>query len=101
MEPKTGPAVPVAEVREEPARVVDSTAFSRPRRLARLLKYLVEHTLQGETGNLKETVLGIEVFDRGADFDPRTDPIVRIDARRLRARLAQYYSDEGASNPVI
>lgn len=114
MEPKTGPGAPFnqvphrnasnvrqEEVREELARILGSMAFSRPRRLARLLKYLVEHTLQGKTENLKEMVLGIEVFDRGADFDPRTDPIVRIDARRLRARLGQYYSDEGASDPVI
>jgi adenylate cyclase len=101
MEPKTGSAVPLSEVQEELARILASSAFSRPRRLARLLKYLVEHTLQGETEQLKETVLGVEVFDRGTDFDPRTDPIVRIDARRLRARLAQYYSDEGASDPVI
>src|SRR6266849_2469424 len=101
MAPKTGPALPSAEIQEELGKVLASSAFSRPRRLARLLKHLVEHTLRGEEDHLKETVLGIEVFDRGQDFDPRTDPIVRIDARRLRARLAQYYSDEGAENPVL
>ncbi len=101
MAPKNGPALPPMEIEEELVRVLASSAFARPRRLARLLKHLVEHTLRGEEEHLKETVLGIEVFDRGQDFDPRTDPIVRIDARRLRARLSQYYSDEGAENPVL
>jgi len=81
--------------------VLASLAFSRPRRLSRLLKHLVEHTLRGKQDCLKETLLGIEVFDRGQDFDPKADPIVRIDARRLRARLTQYYADEGATDSVL
>jgi TolB-like protein/Tfp pilus assembly protein PilF len=97
----TGLAPASAEIQEEVGRVLASSAFARPRRLARLLKYMVEHKLRGEEEHLKETVLGIEVFDRGQDFDPRTDPIVRIDARRLRARLSQYYADEGVANPVV
>jgi tetratricopeptide (TPR) repeat protein len=46
-------------------------------------------------------VVGIEVFDRGADFDPRQDPIVRIDARRLRSRLAEYYDGEGRNDAIL
>ena len=101
MAPATGPALASAEILEELGRVLASSAFTRPRRLARLLKHLVECKLRGQDEHLKETVLGMEVFDRGPDFDPRTDPIVRIDARRLRARLAQYYADEGAVNPLV
>lgn len=101
MAPKTGQGLPPAEIEQELGRVLASSAFSRPRRLSRLLRHLVEHTLQGKEDCLKETLLGIEVFDRGRDFDPKADPIVRIDARRLRARLTQYYADEGATDPVL
>jgi TolB-like protein/Tfp pilus assembly protein PilF len=93
--------IPARQVEEELSAVLRSTAFARPHRLRRLLKYLVENTLAGATGALKETILGIEVFDRGPDFDPRADPIVRIDFRRLRARLDQYYGNEGAADPVL
>src|SRR5579863_4707644 len=101
MAPKAGQGLPPAEIEQELGRVLASSAFSRPRRLSRLLKHLVEHTLRGNEDCLKETLLGIEVFDRGRDFDPKLDPIVRIDARRLRARLAQYYSDEGTTDSVL
>src|SRR5437764_2223884 len=89
------------QVEEALARIWRSSAFARPYRLRRLLEHLVQCTLNGEMGRLKETLLGMEVFNRGRDFDPRIDPIVRIDARRLRARLEQYYADEGISDPVV
>src|SRR5258708_4056105 len=89
------------QVEQELSAVLESSAFSRPHRLRRLLKYVVEQTLRGEQDLLKETLLGMNVFDRGPNFDPRADPIVRIDARRLRARLEQYYSGEGAGDPVV
>ncbi len=101
MPPKAGQGLPPAEIEQELGRVLASSAFSRQRRLSRLLKHLVEHTLRGKEDCLKETLLGIEVFDRGRDFDPKVDPIVRIDARRLRARLTQYYADEGVTDPVL
>ena len=47
------------------------------------------------------SVLGREVFDRGTDYDPRLDPIVRVEARRLRQRLAEYYDGRGANDPVV
>ena len=56
---------------------------------------------QGRGDQLKEYVIGVQVFDKGASFDPRADPIVRVQARRLRARLARYYREEGAENPVV
>ncbi len=92
---------PAAQTVEEAlARVLKSSAFARADRLRRLLEHLVRRTLSNETDRLKETLLGMEVFDRGRDFDPRIDPIVRIDARRLRARLEQYYADEGSLDSV-
>ncbi len=58
--------------------------------LRRLLRFLVERTLEGRSHEVKEYAVGVDVFDRGADFDPRTDTIVRAEARRLRAKLAEY-----------
>lgn len=51
--------------------------------------------------HLKEYVLGVEVFDKDVSFDPRTDPIVRVQARRLRTRLARYYETEGRADPIL
>src|SRR5262249_5636982 len=59
----------------------------------------VEAALNGQTA-ISEYTIGIEVFERRRDFEPRTDPIVRVHTRRLRSRLAQYYAKEGAGDPV-
>jgi len=75
-------------------QVVASSAFSGARRQQRFLRYLVERTVAGDTSALKEYSLGIEVFERGAEFDPRLDPIVRVEASRLRNRLQKYYQSE-------
>lgn len=82
-------------------RIARSACFRKAKQLARFLEYTVEKVLEGSEDALKETVLGIEVFSRGQNFDPRSDPIVRIDARRLRKRLAEYYESEGAGDPVV
>jgi serine/threonine-protein kinase len=60
----------------------------------------VEETLAGRASGIKEQVLGLEVFDRGQDFNPRLDPIVRVQARNLRSRLAKYYEGPGAMDPI-
>ena len=77
-------------------QVVASEAFGKSDRAARFLRYLVETALRGEAPLLKENVLGVEVFDRPATWDPRLDPIVRQEAGRLRKRLAKYYENGGA-----
>ena len=75
--------------------VLASTSFSGARGQQRLLRYLVEHSLGADAAGVKEYSLGVEVFDRGPDFDPRLDPIVRVEASRLRARLHKYYEADG------
>jgi TolB-like protein/Flp pilus assembly protein TadD len=80
--------------------VVASEAFGRSERAARFLTYLVETALRGEAPLLKENVLGVEVFDRPASWDPRLDPIVRQEAGRLRKRLAKYYENGGAASEI-
>jgi serine/threonine-protein kinase len=93
-------AVLPAAVQAQLARILASEGFGKAPRLARFLDFAVKQALAGRGERLKEYVLGVEVFDRGEGFDPRTDPIVRVDARRLRERLEAYYAGEGAGDPV-
>jgi len=88
-------------VRAAVDRVAASRVFSDSQRMARFLRFAVEETLQGNGARLKEIVIGAEVFDRGADYDPRLDPIVRVEARRLRAKLLTYYEGEGKNDELI
>ena len=92
--------VPAGRVREQLARILASRAFARAERLRRFLRFTVEKTLDGEGDRLKEYLLGVEVFDRKASYDPRLEPIVRTEARRLRAKLRAYYQDEGHDDSV-
>jgi TolB-like protein len=61
----------------------------------------VEAALSGDSAQLKEYAIGVEVLRRGEDFDPRIDPIVRVQARKLRAKLAEYYAGEGRHSRVL
>ena len=89
------------EAMAELACVLDSVTFSKSPVLRRFLTFLVERTLQGRAGEVKEYVLGVDVFDRGSDFDPRTDTIVRAHARRLRAKLQEYYEGSGRADRTV
>jgi tetratricopeptide (TPR) repeat protein len=81
-------------------RLLDSPCFAGSSRQQRFLRHLVDGVRSGQTSGLKEGVLGIEVFGRPADrFDPKHDSIVRVEARRLRQRLARYYATEGVADP--
>src|SRR6266567_2267178 len=87
-------------VRGELERILASKGFVSATRLRRFLTYVVEQRLAGRIDGIKELVLGIEVFDRPSDFDPRTDTIVRVEAGKLRKRLQEYYDTEGATSVV-
>lgn len=82
-------------------RVLDSPSFAQAPILSRLLRYLIEHSAAEDGRALKEYVLGVDVFDRGGDFDPRVDTIVRTNVRRLRSKLEDYYRGEGRNDPVL
>ncbi len=69
--------------------------------LCRLLRYLAEHSLQNPGVPVKEYQIATEVFGRPADFDPHLDSAIRVQAGRLRVKLAEYYSSEGESDPVL
>ncbi len=77
------------------ARILSSAIFENSERLSRFLRYCVECAIEGQTQQLKEYALAIAVFDKPESFDPRFDPIVRVEAGRLRARLRQYYDTIG------
>ncbi|MCC6860768.1 MAG: hypothetical protein IT158_19530 [Bryobacterales bacterium] len=88
-------------VRAELERILASPGLSQSESLARLLRHVVTETLAGRAGRIKEYTLGVEVFQRGAGFDPKIDTIVRSQARRLRAKLADYYVREGAGSEIV
>ena len=88
------------EVRAHLARILGSSGFVKADRLCRFLRFTVEAKLNGEGDQIKEYVLGREVFDRNGDYDPRVDSIVRVEARRLRTRLEEYYSGAGQTETV-
>jgi adenylate cyclase len=89
------------EVRAALERVLAADTFANAGRLSRLLRYLVERTLNGDADQLKEYVVGVDVFDRSGSYDPRLDSIVRVEARRLRAKLQEYYQTQGAADALI
>ena len=93
-------AIPPAQIRAELDKILASPGFAGAGRLGPFLRYVVDQTLAGEGAGLKEAVLGVEVFQRQADYDPRIDPIVRVEARRLRSRLAEYYDGPGSGDAV-
>jgi TolB-like protein len=88
-------------VRAQLDRILASPGFANADRLSRFLRFVVERTLEGEGDQLKEYRLGTEVFDRPADYDPRLDSIVRVEARRLRSKLAEYYEGPGRTDPIL
>jgi TolB-like protein/tetratricopeptide (TPR) repeat protein len=92
---------PAEAVRKQLERILASRGFARNERLSRFLRVVVERHLEGRDGDLKESVIGIEVFGRKPGFDPKQDSTVRSEAGRLRARLAEYYAGEGSEDAVI
>jgi len=88
-------------IRHQLKRLLASPVFTSSARLRRFLEFVVEKTLAGEGDRLKEYVIGVEVFDRDAQYDPRVDSIVRVEAARLRTKLAEYYHGEGRDDAVV
>lgn len=87
-------------VRAQVARIGASQGFAGSERLRRFLTFTVDAVLDGRGGDLKEYIIGVEVFDRGDSYDPRLEPIVRVEARRLRSKLRAYYEAEGRDDSI-
>lgn len=87
-------------VREQLDRILKSGPFLQSRRRQRFLEFIVNETLAGRGERLKGYNVALEVFDRSEGFDPNVDPVVRMEAGRLRDRLREYYEGEGRSDPI-
>ncbi len=93
--------IPADLIHEQVDKILNSPGFAQSQRLIRFLRFIVEQYLKNEADQLKEYRLGVSVFDRDSSYDPRTDPIVRVEASRLRAKLREYYDSEGRDDPVV
>lgn len=89
-----------SQERAELESILQSGIFARAPNLASFLKYVCERYFEGEAENVKEYCIAVEALNRQSDFDPKQDSIVRVEAHRLRKRLAEYYEGVGAANPI-
>ena len=96
--PEVAPSA--AQVRAALEELLGWPGISRSPQLSELLRYVVERTLAGDEGAIKAYSIAVDVFGRPATFDPQSDPIVRVQARRLRTLLEQYY-DTGKSDSTV
>lgn len=92
--------VSAADVRSELSRAIASPEFANSERMRRFLTFVIERSLADDPDSLKEYTIGLEVFDRPSEYDPRIDSIVRVEARRLRRKLRQYYEKAPDDGPV-
>jgi TolB-like protein/Flp pilus assembly protein TadD len=100
--PESSPTYPVPErVICQMEAILASETFVNAPQLRKFLRYMVERTLQGDTDGLKEYQVGLEVFARNGTYDTRIDPVVRVEARRLRSKLAEYYADQGCNDEIV
>jgi TolB-like protein len=90
----------VVAIRAQLVRITTSGPFKQSPRRQRFLEYLVSAALEGRIERLKGYTIGVEIFDRPPSFDPMTDPVVRVEAARLRDKLREYYEREGQADPV-
>ena len=88
-------------VREHLERVLLSTSFARSERVSKLLRFLVERVLEDKQHDLKESIIGVEVFGRAPDYNPKVDSTVRTEASRLRTRLRRYYAADGSRDEIV
>ena len=87
-------------IREQLVRILNSGPFHQSQRRQRFLEYLVNETLAGRGERLKAYNVALEVFERPETFDPATDPLVRIEAARLREKLREYYGTDGQDDAI-
>lgn len=102
MLPTVNQAAEAAQERvQQIQRLLASRALQGAESLRRLLQYLSQRSLEGRAAPVKEYQIAIEAFGRSAEFDPQTDATVRVQMRRLRSKLSEYYGSEGIHDPVI
>jgi serine/threonine-protein kinase len=92
--------MPEQSIQQQLNRILARKTFDQVDRLKRFVNFTVVEGMAGRGGELKEYVIGVQVFDKEPSFDPRTDPIVRVQARRLRARLVRCYREAPITRAV-
>lgn len=92
---------PRSAAQQQLERIVASPGFAQNERMSRFLRFLIKHHLDGRDIELKESVIGVEVFERRPDYNPKRDAIVRTEAGRLRTRLAEYYANAGKRDALV
>ena len=98
--PRSDIEIRPAQIRAQCDRILASRVFALSKRQSAFLDYVVDAALDGRKNKLKEYAIGVDVFEKDESFDPSTDSIVRVEASRLRAKLTEYYTGEGAEDPV-
>jgi serine/threonine-protein kinase len=88
-------------IREQITRILASEMFANSTRMQRFLALVVDYALSGRSSQLKEYLIGVEAFDKPSSFDPKADPIVRVEARRLRRKLKEYYDGPGSRDSLL
>ena len=89
-----------AEVAAHLERILADEPFVSSERSSRFLRYVVEQTLAGRAGEIKELVIAVELYARATGYDPKADSTVRVEASRLRVKLQRYYAEKGALDPI-
>src|SRR6185437_9419353 len=95
------PKIAAKGIQRQLRRICAGATFRGAGRLRRFLEFVVQEQLAGRKDQLKEYVVGVAVFDKTSGFDPRTDPIVRVQARRLRSMLERYYREEAGADELV
>ena len=89
------------EIRTQMERILANRRFAASERSATFLRYVVDRTLAGDSAGIKEVVIAVEIYGRSADYDPKIDSVVRVEASRMRAKLKSYYDEEGSLDPIL
>ena len=89
------------QCRQQIHRIIHSPTFRTALTLQQLFQFVADKAIAGTTEGLKEYTIGVEAFGRKEDFDPKTDPIVRVQIHRLRQKLKEYYDAEGSRDPIL
>lgn len=92
--------IPPEVIERQLERILASSGFARAERLKNFLRFIVEQTVDGKGNELKESVIGVAVYGRNPDYNPHSDPTVRVEAGKLRVRLDEYYGKAGKSDPI-
>lgn len=94
------PLIPLFEKREELGRILGSRFFSNSPKKTRFLEFVCEQTFVGNGEKLNEYQIGVEVYERGVDFNPQRDPIVRVQAHEIRRLLKKFYEEDGKASSI-